>query len=151
MFGQHGAVEVATHMRGKGIVTLVTFLQDPEAVKRLQVLRLLSVLSLLVGVDIATALRSAHQLVRLKELLQAKGKVLLEERVSAANLLANIPLTEFEVIFFFSFSPLSKSVTNPFGSQENGCNQLMEKQEILGATFTTIFTFLVSYPWTGSA
>ncbi len=105
MFGQHGAVEVATHMRGKGIVTLVTFLQDPEAVKRLQVLRLLSVLSLLVGVDIATALRSAHQLVRLKELLQAKGKVLLEERVSAANLLANIPLTEFEVFFFPPFPP----------------------------------------------
>jgi hypothetical protein len=88
---------VAKHLSGKGITTLVTFLQDPEAVKRLQVLRLLSVLSQLVGEDVVTALRSAHQLVRLKDLLQAKGKVLLEERMSAANLLANIPLTEFEV------------------------------------------------------
>jgi hypothetical protein len=105
------SVEVATHMRGKGIVTLVTFLQDPEAVKRLQVLRLLSVLSLLVGVDIATALRSAHQLVRLKELLQAKGKVLLEERVSAANLLANIPLTEFEVICVLEMDLLPWTIT----------------------------------------
>ncbi|CAM6026016.1 unnamed protein product [Sphagnum balticum] len=105
------SVEVATHMRGKGIVTLVTFLQDPEAVKRLQVLRLLSVLSLLVGVDIATALRGAHQLVRLKELLQAKGKVLLEERVSAANLLANIPLTEFEVICVLEMDLLPWTIT----------------------------------------
>lgn len=88
---------MAKHLSGKGITTLVTFLQDREAVKRLQVLRLLSVLSQLVGEDVVTALRSAHQLVRLKDLLQAKGKVLLEERVSAANLLANIPLTEFEV------------------------------------------------------
>ncbi len=90
-------VEVTTHLHGKGITTLVAFLQDPEVLNRLQVLRLLSVLSLHMGADIVTALRSTNQLVRLKELLQAKGKVLLEEQVAAANLLANIPLTEFEV------------------------------------------------------
>ncbi len=90
-------VEVTTHLHGKGITTIVVFLQDPEVLNRLQVLRLLSVLSLHMGADIVTALRSTNQLVCLKELLQAKGKVLLEEQVAAANLLANIPLTEFEV------------------------------------------------------
>jgi hypothetical protein len=105
------SVEVTTHLHGKGITTIVVFLQDPEVLNRLQVLRLLSVLSLHMGADIVTALRSTNQLVCLKELLQAKGKVLLEEQVAAANLLANIPLTEFEVICVLEVDLLPWSIT----------------------------------------
>lgn len=55
-------------------------------------------LSAHVGDDIATTLRSTLQLKYLKEVLQQHGKAMLEERVAAATILANVPLTEFEVI-----------------------------------------------------
>lgn len=67
---------------------------------RLNALRLLSLLSVRIGDDIAAALRSTLQLKFLKEVLQLQGKAVLEERVAAATILANIPLTEFEVSAF---------------------------------------------------
>lgn len=63
---------------------------------RLNALRLLSLLSVHIGDDIAAALRSKLQLKYLKEVLQLPGKPVLEERISAATILANTPITEFE-------------------------------------------------------
>lgn len=63
---------------------------------RLNALRLLSLLSVHIGDDIAAALRSTLQLKYLKEVLQLHGKAALEERIAAATILANTPITEFE-------------------------------------------------------
>lgn len=89
---------VARHMRGEGINTMVKFLQDKGARQyRLYVLQLLSVLSMHIGPDVAGAFRSEHQLAVLKELLMESDKVPLREQTLAATILANLPLTEFEV------------------------------------------------------
>lgn len=81
-----------------GTITLVNFMLHSDSNTRLNALRLLSLLSVRIGDDIAAALRSTLQLKFLKEVLQLQGKAVLEERVAAATILANIPLTEFEVI-----------------------------------------------------
>ena len=88
---------VATHISsGNGINTLMVFMTDSDANLRLNSLRLLSVLSVRIGKDIAFALRITLQLKHLKELLLTSGMGTLEVRIAAATILANIPLTEFE-------------------------------------------------------
>lgn len=79
-----------------GSTTLMAFMMHSESSIRLNALRLLSLLSVHIGDDIAAGLRSTMQLKYLKEVLQQHGKSALEERIAAATILANTPLTEFE-------------------------------------------------------
>lgn len=79
-----------------GSTTLMTFMTHADTSIRSNALRLLSLLSVHIGDDIAAALRSTLQLKYLKEVLQQHGKGVLEERIASATILANTPLTEFE-------------------------------------------------------
>ena len=88
---------VAANIRsGGGPTTLMTFTMHSDVGTRLNTLRLLGLLSVHIGDDIAAALRSTLQLKYLKEVLQLHGKAVLEERIAAATILANTPITEFE-------------------------------------------------------
>lgn len=80
-----------------GSTTLMTFVTHADTNTRLNTMRLLSLLSIHIGDDIAAALRSTLQLKYLKDVLLLHRKALSEEHIAVATILANTPLTEFEV------------------------------------------------------
>eukprot|EP00249_Psilotum_nudum_P020763 c27836_g1_i1 orf=462-3575(-) len=88
----------AIHIQsGNGIRTLV-FMQDQDAKCHVHVLMILNLLSERIATDVAKELRNANWLPQLKEILKGSCKRSFEERVAAAGILANVPLTEDELV-----------------------------------------------------
>lgn len=105
----HAADAAVTHIHsGSGIKTLVVLISDNES--RHYALKLLHILSLRKGADVAAELKQTGKLTHMKESL--KDSENLEERATIACILANIPLTEADILQVLEIELLSWTVVS---------------------------------------
>ncbi|KAJ7192140.1 hypothetical protein O6H91_Y522000 [Diphasiastrum complanatum] len=92
------ADKISKHIKtGNGMPIIVALMQDSEASVCLNALKLLSRLSVQMGPDVGHALTSTNQVSHLKEILKGEG---MQERIAAASIISNMPLTESQVVEF---------------------------------------------------